>query len=82
MQDNPGGGESDPAEGVRRRCMKNSLVLSCIGKRKREGCDRGSEDGTVHNRRDREGPVPPRKLKESGRRGSRGIRPSGHPQPA
>jgi len=44
MQDNPGGGESDPAEGVCRRCKKNShSVLSCIGKRTREGCDRGSE---------------------------------------
>jgi len=35
MRDNPGGGESDPAEGVRRRCMKNSpSVLSCIDKRR------------------------------------------------
>jgi len=42
--------ESDPAEGVRRRCKKNSpSVLSCIDKRKREGCDRGSEVGTVHS---------------------------------
>jgi len=50
MWDNPGGGESDPAEGVRRRCMKNSLsVLSCIGKRTKDGCDRGSEVETVHN---------------------------------
>jgi len=48
--DNPGGGESDPAEGVRTRCKKNSpSVLSCIGKRTREGCDRGSEVGTVHS---------------------------------
>jgi len=31
MWDNPGGGELDPAQGVRRRCKKNS-VLSCIGK--------------------------------------------------
>jgi len=32
MWDNPGGGEPDPAEGVRRRCKKNSpSVLSCIG---------------------------------------------------
>jgi len=47
---NPGGGESDPAERVRRCCMKNSLfVLSCIGKRTRESCDRGSEVGTVHS---------------------------------
>jgi len=71
MQDNPGGGESDPAEGIRRRCMKNSpSVLSLIGKRTRYGCDRGSEVGTVHSGRDREGPVPPRIPKESGRRGS------------
>jgi len=46
MQDNPGRGESDAAEGIRRRCMKNSpSVLSCIGKWTREGCDRGSEVG-------------------------------------
>jgi len=32
MQDSQGGDESDPAEGVRRRCMNNSpSVLSCIG---------------------------------------------------
>jgi len=48
MRDSQGGGESDPAEGVRRRCLKNSpSVLSCIGKRTKEGCDRGSEVGTV-----------------------------------
>jgi len=49
MRDSPEGGESDPAEGVRSRYMKNSSVLSCIGKRTREGCDRGSEVGTVHS---------------------------------
>jgi len=50
MRDCPGGGESDPADGVRRRCMKNSpSVLSCIGKRIREGCDRGNEVGTLHS---------------------------------
>jgi len=38
----------DPAEGVRRSCKKNS-VLSCIGKRAREGCGRGSEVGTVNS---------------------------------
>jgi len=32
MQDNPEGGELDPAEGVRRRCKKNSSVLSCVGR--------------------------------------------------
>jgi len=69
MWDNPKGGESDPAEGVRRRCKKNiPSVLSCIGKRTRECCDRGSEVETVHSGRDWEGPVPLRKPKESGRR--------------
>jgi len=43
-----GRGESGPAEDVRRRCMKNSLsVLSCICKRTKENCDRGSEVRTV-----------------------------------
>jgi len=37
-------GEPDPAVDNRRRCKKNSpSVLSYIGKRKKEGCDRGSE---------------------------------------
>jgi len=50
MWDNPGGGELDLTEGVNRRCMKNSpSVLSCIGKRTREGCNLGNEVGTVHN---------------------------------
>jgi len=50
MRDSQGGGESDPTEGVCRGCMKNSpSVLSCIGKRIREGCDRGSKVGTVHS---------------------------------
>jgi len=50
MRANPGGGESDPAEDVRRRCKKNSpSVLSYTGKMTREGCDRGSEDGTVYS---------------------------------
>jgi len=43
MRDNPEGGELDPAEGVHRRCMKNS-ILSCIGKTTREGCNRSSEE--------------------------------------
>jgi len=47
VRDNPEGGESDPAEGVCRRSKKNSpSVLSCIGKRTREGCDRGSRVGS------------------------------------
>jgi len=37
MRDNPGGGELDPAVGIRRRCKKNSSVLSCIGKRIKKG---------------------------------------------
>jgi len=42
--------------GVRRRCRKNSpSVLSCIGKRIREGCDRGSEVRSVHSRQDGKG---------------------------
>jgi len=50
MRDNSEEDELDPAEGVRRRCMKNYLsVLSCIGKRTREGCDRGSNVGKVHS---------------------------------
>jgi len=53
MRDNPEESELDPAEGVRRRFKKNSpSVLSCIGKRTRESCDRGSEVGTFYSRRD------------------------------
>jgi len=51
MWDRQGGGELDSAKGVRRRCMKNSpSILSWIGKRTKEGCDRGSEVETVHSR--------------------------------
>jgi len=39
----------DHAEGVRRRCKNSPSVLSCIGKRTREGFDRGSEVETVHS---------------------------------
>jgi len=68
MRDSQGEGESDPAESVRRRCMKNSpSFLSCIGKRTK---DRGSEVETVHSGKDGAGAVPPRKQKESGRGGS------------
>jgi len=70
MRNNPEGGELDLAKGVRRRCKNFPSFLSYIGKRAREGCDRGSEVGTVHSGRDWERPVPPRKPKESGRRGS------------
>jgi len=42
--------ELDPADDVRRRCKKNSpFVLSCIDKRTKQACDRGSEVGTVHS---------------------------------
>jgi len=71
MRDNPEGDELDPAEGVRRRCKKNSLsIFSFIGKRTREGCDHGSKVGAVHSGRDEEGPASPRKPKEYGRRES------------
>jgi len=50
MRDSQGGGESDPAEDVRRRYMNNSpSFLSCIGKRSKEGCNRGSKVETVHS---------------------------------
>jgi len=32
--------------------------FSCINKRKTEGCDRGSEYGSVYNGQDGEGPAP------------------------
>jgi len=50
MWNSQGGSKSNPAEVVCRRCMKNSpFVLSCIGKRTKEGCDRGSEVQVVHS---------------------------------
>jgi len=61
--DNPEG-ELGPAEGVRRRCMKHSSILSCIGKRTREDCVRGSEVRTVHSGRDGEFPVPLKKPRQ------------------
>jgi len=36
-------------EGVRRCCMKNSPVFSCISKRTKESCDRSSKFETVHS---------------------------------
>jgi len=49
MLDNPEAEELGSADDVRRCCKKNFLyVLSCVGKRTKEGCDRGSEVGTVH----------------------------------
>jgi len=69
MRNNSEGSELDLAEGVRRRYKKNSpSVLSCVGKRTRKGCNRGSEVGTVH--RGGEKRVPLRKRKQCGRRGS------------
>jgi len=51
MRDNSG--ELDPAGDIRRRCKKNfSSVLSCIGKRTKESCDRESEFGTVYGEGD------------------------------
>jgi len=44
-------------------------VLFCIGKRTREGYDRSSDVGTVHNEQEGKELVHPRKPKESGRRG-------------
>jgi len=35
--------------------------------REKKGCDRGSEVETIYSGQDREGPVPLRKPKESGR---------------
>jgi len=65
VRENLGEGESDPANGVRRRRKKNSpSVLSrIIGKRSRESRNRGSEAGTAHSGRDGKGPVPLRKPK-------------------
>jgi len=53
------GGELDPAEGVRRRCMKNSSVLSCIGKRRLRQWQRSRDSS---QRMNGEGPVTPMKL--------------------
>jgi len=44
--DNPVVLELDTAVDDHRRCEKNSFVLSCTGKRTKEGCDRGSGVGT------------------------------------
>jgi len=50
MRDNPG--ELVSAVNVRRRCKKNSTsILSCIGKKEEEGCDRGDEVGIVQSGR-------------------------------
>jgi len=79
MRDNPEGSALDPAVDNRRGCKKDSpFALSCLGKRTKEGCDRCNEVWTVHSGRGREGPVPLRKLKESGKkRGVRKVSPPG-----
>jgi len=43
MRHNPKGGDLDLADDVRRRCKKNSSVLSCMYKRTKEGCNHDSE---------------------------------------
>jgi len=70
MLDKPEGGELDPADDVRRRCKKNISVLSCIGKKIKESCDRGGEVGTVRTGRDGGRSVSLRKSKEYGIRES------------
>jgi len=55
MWDDPEGGDLDLADGVRRHSKKNSSILSCIGKKTREGCDRGSEVGTGQSGREGKG---------------------------
>jgi len=50
MRDSQGGGESNPADGVRRHCVRNSpSFLSCIDQRTIKGCDHGSDVETVHS---------------------------------
>jgi len=65
LRDNSEEGEKlDPA-GAARILL---FVLSCTGKRSREGFDRHSEVGTVHSGQGGEGPFPLRKPKKSGKR--------------
>jgi len=45
---------------------RRNFLLFYPAQRRKEGCDRGSEVGTVHSERDGEGPVSPRKPNESG----------------
>jgi len=55
MRDNPEGGELEPAVDDSRRCKKNSpsvfFLFYFFILHRCEGCDRGSEVGTVHSRR-------------------------------
>jgi len=45
MRDNLEGGKLDSAVEVCKRCKNSPSVLSCISKRTKEGCNRGSEVG-------------------------------------
>jgi len=57
MRGNPEECELNSAADVCRRCKKNfPSVLSCIGKKTKEGCYRDSEVGTVHSGRGVKGP--------------------------
>jgi len=49
IQDNSERGELNPAIIDRRRCMKSPSILSCIGKKTKDDCDRGSDIGIVHS---------------------------------
>jgi len=52
MQDNPVRGELDLAVDDRRRCKKNSSsILSCIDKKTKESCNRGSKVRILHSGR-------------------------------
>jgi len=60
MRDSSKGGELDLADGVRRRCKKNSSPVSfCIDKRTKEAVTVAakSKQFTLHSRRGGEGPV-------------------------
>jgi len=71
MWANPEWDELNPADDVRRRCKNNcSCFLSCIDKRTKDGCDRGSEVGTVQSERDGGKASSSEETKESGRRES------------
>jgi len=49
MQDNPGGGDLDPADDVRRKNF--SSVLSCIDKKTEEGCDQSGQFTAIETRK-------------------------------
>jgi len=68
MQDNRESSEQDLAVGDRRCCRKNSpsILFTHIGKRMKEGCDRGSMDTTVQSKQSGGDPAPPERLRGSG----------------